>query len=73
MESGHSCAAAAEVAVGSEMLKDMGYKPGSEYEFDVPYIAEEGSVETSGVQMFAEILAKQPDESVTSPFREKAW
>jgi len=54
------------VAAGSEMLKDTGYKPGSQYEFDVEYLADESEVERiSGVQLIAETLRTVSDKSVT--------
>jgi inosine-uridine nucleoside N-ribohydrolase len=54
------------VAAGSEMLKDTGYKPGSQYEFDVEYLADESEVEQiSGVRLIAETLRTVSDRSVT--------
>jgi serine/threonine protein kinase len=54
------------VAAGSEMLKDSGYKPGSAYEFNVKYLADEQSVvQVGGVRLMAETLKRSSDQSVT--------
>ena len=48
------------------MLKDSGYKPGSAYEFNVKYLADEQSVvQVGGVRLMAETLKRSSDQSVT--------